>query len=121
MDREIHEKSWGYEEWIVNNEWYCGKKLVFRYEFSKTSVHFHAEKIETMFCLKGSFLIEMVKDGIFARKNLTEGESLDIPRFCVHRIVATSENSELIEFSTNHKDSDSYRIPVDKFESHPYP
>ena len=27
---ERHEKAWGYELWIINNELYCGKLLVFK-------------------------------------------------------------------------------------------
>ena len=28
---ERHEKAWGHELWIINNEFYCGKLLVFNF------------------------------------------------------------------------------------------
>ena len=41
---EIHEKAWGHELWIINNEFYCGKLLVFKKD-KEFSMHFHLLKI----------------------------------------------------------------------------
>lgn len=107
-----HKKSWGHEEWIVNNELYCGKKLVFLKAHGATSLHFHIKKHETMYCLKGRFKITSVdtKTGVPRDFTLSPGESLVIVPMDVHRITALDDNSELIEFSTHHEDSDSYRV-----------
>src|SRR5690349_4736676 len=56
-EADIHKKSWGYEEWITNSIHYCGKRLVFEKKGGKTSLHFHINKRETMWCLKGAFAI----------------------------------------------------------------
>ena len=50
MKGEIHPKGWGYENWIVNNEMYCGKVLFFEAE-KKCSWHYHVLKDETFFIL----------------------------------------------------------------------
>ena len=36
---EIHEKAWGHELWIINNEKYCGKLLVFKKDKSFSMLH----------------------------------------------------------------------------------
>ena len=49
---EVHTKGWGYEEWVVNNDLYCGKKLVL-FKNKKCSLHFHIKKDETFYIQKG--------------------------------------------------------------------
>lgn len=109
----IHEKSWGHEEWIVNNEWYCGKRLHFTVVDGQTSMHFHKNKHETMFVEQGVFEITTIatKDkGAHRTIHLQKGDSIEIDRLVPHRIRAMIVPSILIEFSTHHEDSDSYRI-----------
>jgi hypothetical protein len=51
---ERHEKAWGHELWIINNELYCGKLLVFK----KDKVIFNAlssVKDEAWYINKGKF------------------------------------------------------------------
>jgi quercetin dioxygenase-like cupin family protein len=43
---------------------------------------------------------------------LEAGDSFHIPTGLIHRIIA-EDTSEVFEFSTQHFDEDSYRIPVD--------
>ena len=109
---EIHRKSWGHEEWIVNGDLYCGKRLVFTSAGGRTSLHFHAKKHETMWCRLGGFTITVVdtRDATRSDFRLKPGDTLVIPPFSVHRIVALYDDSELMEFSTHHEDSDSYRV-----------
>ena len=49
---ERHEKAWGYELWIINNEHYCGKLLVFNAN-KQFSMHYHMLKDEAWYINKG--------------------------------------------------------------------
>ena len=51
---ERHEKAWGHELWIINNELYCGKLLVFKKDKS-FSMHYHLLKDEAWYISKGEF------------------------------------------------------------------
>lgn len=108
----IHKKIWGVEEWIVNNDLYCGKKLIFPNdrEVRSTTLHYHRIKHETMLCLVGGFHIDYGETGdLFAE--IYTGQSIVIPPRLPHRIVAVDAGPcLLIEFSTHHEDSDSFRI-----------
>lgn len=111
MGPERHQKSWGYEDWVVNNDLYCGKLLHFDRAGGKTSLHFHAKKHETMWCTRGSFTIHFVDtNGVPWKSRLSPGETVVITPLLVHRIEALEDGSELVEFSTHHEDSDSYRV-----------
>ncbi|GAI09553.1 unnamed protein product, partial [marine sediment metagenome] len=46
------EKVWGNEVWIVNCPLYCGKFLYLD-KGAESSYHYHKEKQETFYCLKG--------------------------------------------------------------------
>ncbi len=106
----VHEKGWGREIWIDNNDEYCGKIL----EFAKGSCfssHFHINKRETFYVLKGSLILSYkdLSTGHDKSEQLKKFDVVEIPRFCPHRITAI-EDSVIIEISTHHEDSDSYRI-----------
>jgi mannose-6-phosphate isomerase-like protein (cupin superfamily) len=107
----IHEKSWGHEEWIVNNDLYCGKRLHFTVRGGKTSMHYHLKKHETMYVESGIFEIRYLDrtTGLLEVTILRIGESLVISQETRHQIVAI-ESGVLIEFSTHHEDSDSIRM-----------
>ena len=45
---ERHEKAWGHELWIINNEFYCGKLLVFK-AHKQFSMHYHLLKDEAWY------------------------------------------------------------------------
>ena len=110
-DHHHVQKSWGSEEWVVNNSWYCGKVLRFN-KGQSTSLHFHLDKHETMYVLDGSFEMQLSdpETGEEYTLYLNAGESLEIPRGQPHRIVGQSFVSVLVEFSTTHYDEDSYRV-----------
>lgn len=103
-------KVWGSELWIINTPLYCGKLL----EVLKghhTSMHFHAEKHETMFCHEGEFLIEFIdSNGDKVDRVLLKGESIVIPPLLPHSIHGVGEFNILAEFSTQHFDHDSIRV-----------
>jgi len=108
-------KEWGSEEWIVNRD-YCGKKLILNKGF-RCSMHYHKNKDETFYILSGKVLLE-----IGTQKNILHpGHSILIKPGQKHRFTGL-EQSEIMEFSTHHEDSDSYRdelsgkIDLDKLE-----
>ncbi len=110
------EKLWGSEDWIVNNKKYCGKILNLKSGF-QSSLHSHKNKHETFYLLEGKVLLEL---GNELRKTiLNVGESAILEPGTKHRFIPL-ENSRIIEFSTHHEDSDTYRdtesgkVDVDK-------
>lgn len=107
---ETHKKGWGEELWIDNNDEYCGKLLYFN-AGSKFSDHFHIKKRESFFVLKGFLVLSYrnLANGQVESVNLKVGDVVEIPRCCPHQITA-KEDSVIIEVSTPHEDSDSYRI-----------
>jgi len=120
----IVSKTWGMEIWFVNNEHYCGKRLIFA-EDHRCSVHWHKEKHETFLVDRGRVVVETFKMTIpVITKDasasvsmmlpemayiLEVGQTMEIPQGIPHRITAIGGNASIIEFSTHHEDSDSYR------------
>lgn len=49
-------KGWGFEEWIVNKELYCGKKLFF-FKGKRCSLHYHLKKDEVFYIQSGKLLV----------------------------------------------------------------
>ena len=110
------EKVWGYELWLANDveNDYCGKILHVNKGHS-FSMHFHANKHETFYVLKGSARLNTI-DTISADVNsviLEEGDCYIVDRLVPHQIEALEE-VEIIESSTYHMDSDSYRVWINK-------
>ena len=95
-------KVWGKEVWLVNRA-YCGKKLILNKGF-RCSMHYHKNKDETFYILKGKVLMETNQE----TKIMQEGDSILITPGLKHRFTGL-ENSEIMEFSTHHEDEDSYR------------
>lgn len=107
----ISEKGWGYEKWIVNNSKYCGKILNFK-SGKRCSFHFHKIKTETFYLQSGRVRVYFSQDDDLknARKvELIPGQSFHVPVGLRHQIHAL-EDSEVFEFSTQHFESDSYRL-----------
>ena len=105
------EKGWGHEIWIHNDEKYCGKLLFFE-KGKKCSLHYHKLKTETFYLQSGkmecTFYDLDSPDG--KRVIIMEpGDMKEVPPGLVHQMRAI-EKSELFEFSTQHFDTDSYRI-----------
>jgi len=102
QDIKIVPKKWGEERWIVNRD-YCGKLLILKKGF-KCSMHHHKNKDETFYINKGKVLLEL--DG---KKTIMKlGDAQLVMPGQKHRFTGL-ENSEIMEFSTHHEDSDSYR------------
>jgi quercetin dioxygenase-like cupin family protein len=103
-------KGWGHEIIFVNNEKYCGKLLVFKQGCS-FSMHYHMIKQETWYVQKGKFMFTWI-DTELGEKNskvLHKGDVVTILIGMPHQLYAMEEG-EIIEVSTQHFDSDSYRI-----------
>ena len=110
-------KGWGYESWIVNKPEYCGKLLFFK-KGKQCSLHYHILKDETFYVHQGEVAMlwsddepttQDSKDIHLQQTILKSGDSFHIPRKRIHRVVAL-QDSTVFEFSTQHFDSDSYRI-----------
>ena len=120
-NHKIVPKGWGYELWIENNELYCGKHLhVLPTKWC--SVHYHKNKKETFYVIKGELLLHYSynKDleywkndhkSDYEVKVLKTGDSFTLSTDTAHRFSSNlSTPCDFVEFSTHHEDSDSYRI-----------
>lgn len=107
---EFHSKGWGYEEWIVNNEKYCGKMLHIDQD-KACSLHFHIKKHETFYVNKGVIELTLIyADGSSKDLILQEGACFEIPPGLIHRFTAIYDSATIVEFSTQHFEEDSYRV-----------
>lgn len=104
-------KGWGEERWLVNIPSYCAKILIIE-SGKKMSWHYHEIKEETFFVLSGTveLLCGSDKDINRAKKIiLGKNQRFHIPPKLIHQLVAL-EQAEILEVSTFHRDSDSFRI-----------
>ena len=103
-------KGWGSELIIENNEMYCGKLLRFKGGF-KFSMHYHMNKDETWYVEDGEFNYRWI-DTETAEVNEIELKVGDVVRQRPgqpHQLEALTDGV-IFEVSTQHKDSDSYRV-----------
>ena len=108
---KVVEKRWGREIWFANNEEkdYCGKILEIKPD-SRLSLHFHMIKEEHLFNLEGDCQVTyLTKSGDTIKFDLQAGCSFHIRPGLVHRFT-TKNGCRLLEASTFHRDSDSYRV-----------
>jgi len=111
LSAERHEKGWGYELWLVNNEKYCGKRLIF-HAGKRFSFHYHKKKHEHFYVVKGSFILRTSWEDDWAKADritLVIGDVVEIPPGLRHQLVAL-QDSEIIEISTQHFEDDSFRV-----------
>lgn len=104
------DRGWGYEIWIENLSDYCGKAL-YIFEGKCGSMHYHMNKLETMYLEWGHVRLDFIDAELGSQYSidLFTGDSIRIPRGQAHQIHGI-EKSKLMEFSTIHEESDSYRI-----------
>ena len=110
MRPEYHTKGWGYELWIHNDAKYCGKMLYFN-KGKKCSFHYHKKKHETFYLQSGKLILRYgmsddIEDAV--EELLTPGDTFEVLPHLRHQMEAI-EDSELMEFSTEHFEDDSYR------------
>ena len=110
-DRIIVPKGWGWEDWIYNGEKYCGKRLFF-HQYKECSWHYHVIKDEVLYLQSGKIVLHysnMDELCVSAKITLYPNDAFHILPEIRHKMYA-EEESVIIEFSTHHEDSDSYRI-----------
>ena len=102
-------KGWGYEIWIHNAPDYCGKVLVV-YAGKKCSLHHHVQKKETFYVQSGHIWMRTVDGtGEESKFEMRPGDVLEIPPGLKHQFGGIAEITEIMEFSTQHFESDSVR------------
>jgi len=103
-------KGWGHETIFANNELYCGKLLVFKKGF-KFSMHYHLKKDETWYISEGEFIYRWIDTDKAETKEtiLRVGDSVRQFPGMPHQLEALTDGV-VFEVSTQHFDSDSYRI-----------
>jgi mannose-6-phosphate isomerase-like protein (cupin superfamily) len=103
-------KGWGHEVIFVNNELYCGKLLHFKKGF-KFSMHYHMIKDETWYVSEGEFIYRWIDTDKGETKEtiLKVGDSVRQFPGMPHQLEALTDGV-VFEVSTQHFDSDSYRI-----------
>lgn len=113
LSGELHEKVWGEEIWIINNEDYCFKILVLKPGF-QCSLHRHLQKRETFVVYAGLVKLEQCDvRGKHFEETLISGDQRTIQPKTLHRF--SSENGAVIyEISTTHSDFDVERLEESK-------
>ena len=109
---KVVEKPWGREIWIHNDHEYCGKILEFAKKGSRFSMHYHLKKKESWYVSSGSFNMWHfdLENAVLQETVLIKGDCLTIERGYPHQLEALEDNSVIFEVSTEHFDSDSYRL-----------
>lgn len=103
-------KGWGHEIIIVNTPKYCGKILHF-HAGGKFSMHYHLLKEETWYVASGRFRFLYIDtaDATIHETALNVGDIVTNYVGQPHQIIC-EEAGDIYEVSTQHFDSDSYRV-----------
>ena len=97
--------KWGYEIWIENTNYYCGKLLVLMNQ-TKGSLHYHKIKRETFIVLQGTIQLRVGDSTLVLEKY----DKVFVDKGTLHQFQAISATAVIQEISTHHEDSDSYKI-----------
>jgi len=116
-DVKVVPKGWGEERWIHNDELYCGKILVLR-QGKCCSLHYHKLKTETFYIQSGKLNMKLTDlescasdpPVILEEFEMTAGDAMLLKPGMVHRFIGIASETHIFEFSTQHFDSDSYRV-----------
>lgn len=101
-------KRWGREEWLANTDLYCLKFLYINKGW-RCSMHHHKIKDETFFLERGLIYLELEDE----ERIMRPGDLQRIKPYQKHRFTGLEDvDSKLIEVSTHHEDSDSYRDEI---------
>ena len=103
-------KGWGEEIIIANHELYCGKLLRFR-QGAKFSKHYHMIKDETWYVNEGEFIYRWIntETAEVIEQHLKVGDVVRQRPGQPHQLEAITDGV-VFEVSTEHFDSDSYRV-----------
>ncbi len=92
---KIVKKPWGKEVWFAHTPKYVGKLLYIR-KGHRLSLQYHNVKEETLYTLKGPYLLEM--NG--KKKKMKTGSVAHFPPKTIHRMQARYGNVTIVEVST---------------------
>ena len=108
----VQEKGWGRELIWATNEKYCGKLMFFDRKGAKFSMHFHREKDESWYVLKGSFTLHLLdlKNAEPVTHILKTGDTWHNEPMLPHQLVAMENDCVIIEVSTPDSVEDNFRI-----------
>ena len=101
---KVTETGWGDEVEIHNGDGYCGRVLNV-IKGQKSSLHYHLKKNETFYVLSGRISIDLSFDLHKESMILEEGDSIDIPRFVLHRFIGL-QDAKVLEISTEDNGED---------------
>ena len=110
-------KGWGEEQWIHNDELYCGKILILK-QGKRCSLHYHKLKTETFYVESGHLRMELTDldsaghdpPQIHEIFEMQQGDALLLKPGMIHRFTGIADETRIFEFSTQHFDTDSHRI-----------
>ncbi len=107
---QVIPKGWGHELIIVNTPKYCGKILHF-HTGGKFSMHYHLLKEETWYVASGRFRFLYIdtNNATIYETTLQKGDVVTNYVGQPHQIIC-EEEGDIFETSTQHFDSDSYRV-----------
>ena len=104
-----HPKGWGSETWLVNTPLYCAKILTLK-KGKRCSLHYHKVKTETMLVVEGRVLMLFgASQDSLQSMELGVGDVFHISPGLLHQFEGISD-SIIHEFSTEHFESDSFRL-----------
>jgi mannose-6-phosphate isomerase-like protein (cupin superfamily) len=103
-------RGWGYEVLLATNELYRSKFLYLDVG-SKTSLHFHIKKFETIYVMSGEFAVISIskETGNNEESIIRKGDLYINPPYSPHEIRCIMKG-ELLEISNNDYPDDVYRI-----------
>lgn len=108
----VQEKGWGRELIWATNDKYCGKLMFFDRKGAKFSLHFHKEKDESWYVLKGSFTLHLID--LTTAESVTHilrtGDTWRNEPMLPHQLVAMENDCVIIEVSTPDSVEDNFRI-----------
>ena len=104
------DKGWGKEIIICNHELYCGKLLFFK-QGAKFSMHYHMIKDETWYVNEGQFIYRWIdtENAEIKEQHLKVGDIVRKRPGQPNQVEALTDGI-VFEVSTEHFNSDSYRV-----------
>jgi mannose-6-phosphate isomerase-like protein (cupin superfamily) len=107
---QVVKKGWGQEIIIDNNSKYCMKLLQF-HAGGISSMHYHLIKTETWYVNSGTFILKKINTDTADIKetHLSQGDVAINNPGEPHQLISI-EGGEIFECSTEHYDTDSYRV-----------
>ncbi len=96
---KVVDKPWGHESWFAQAPAYVGK-ILFIKKGHRLSKQYHRQKHETIYTLKGRYLMEVGTQKRTRLKVMAEGSVIELKPGTVHRMEAKFGDVTLVEVST---------------------